>query len=55
MTTEPKFIPEKAVEIQLSGGGSFRARLVDCVGYMVQGALGHEEKQRSPPGQEPLV
>lgn len=43
MTTEPKFIPEKAVEIQLSGGGSFRARLVDCVGYMVQGALGHEE------------
>jgi len=43
MTTEPKFIPEKAVNIELSGGGSFRARLVDCVGYMVQGALGHEE------------
>ena len=43
MTTEPKFIPEKAVEVALSGGGSFRARLVDCVGYMVQGALGHEE------------
>ena len=27
MTTEPKFIPEKAVEVELSGGGSFRARL----------------------------
>lgn len=43
MTTEPKFIPEKAVSIELSGGGSFRARLIDCVGYMVEGALGHEE------------
>lgn len=43
MTTEPKFIPEKAVNISLKGGGSFRARLIDCVGYMVEGALGHEE------------
>ena len=43
MTTEPKFIPEKAVKLDLSGGGSFRARLIDCVGYMVDGALGHEE------------
>ena len=43
LTTEPKFIPEKAVTIELSGGGSFRARLIDCVGYMVEGALGHEE------------
>lgn len=43
MTTEPKFIPEKAVSIELKGGGSFRARLIDCVGYMVDGALGHEE------------
>ena len=43
MTTEPKFIPEKAVNVELSGGGSFRARLIDCVGYMVDGALGHEE------------
>ena len=40
MTTEPKFIPEKAVNIELSGGGSFRARLIDCVGYMVPGAAG---------------
>lgn len=43
MTTEPKFIPEKAVNIELSGGGSFRARLIDCVGYMVPGVLGSEE------------
>ena len=46
MTTEPKFIPEKAVRIELSGGGSFRARLIDCVGYMVEGAMGHEENDR---------
>jgi len=43
MTTEPKFIPEKAVKIELSGGGHFRTRLIDCVGYMVEGALGNEE------------
>lgn len=43
MTTEPKFIPESAVQIDLEGGGSFRARLIDCVGYMVEGAMGHEE------------
>ena len=43
MTTEPKFIPEKAVNLQLKGGGSFRARLVDCVGYLVSGSLGSEE------------
>ena len=40
MTTEPKFIPEKAVSIDLKAGGSFRARLIDCVGYMVDDALG---------------
>ena len=40
MTTEPKFIPEKAVKLDLSGGGSFRARLIDCVGYMVDGTAG---------------
>lgn len=46
MTTEPKFIPEKAVTIHLSGGGEFRARLIDCVGYMVEGALGSEENDQ---------
>ena len=32
MTTEPKFIPETAVAIELEGGGSFKTRLIDCVG-----------------------
>ena len=41
MTTEPKFIPETAVPLQLEGGGECRVRLVDCVGYMVEGAMGH--------------
>ena len=45
MTTEPKFIPEKGVSVELSGGVKFRARLIDCVGYMVQGALGNEENE----------
>ena len=43
MTTEPKFIPETAVPLQLEGGGACRVRLIDCVGYMVEGAMGHEE------------
>ena len=46
MTTEPKFIPETAVPLQLEGGGECRVRLVDCVGYMVEGAMGHEEDAR---------
>ena len=46
MTTEPKFIPETAVPIQLEGGGECRVRLVDCVGYMVEGAMGHEENEK---------
>ena len=46
MTTEPKFIPETAVSIQLEGGGSFSTRLIDCVGYLVPGAMGHEEDDR---------
>ena len=46
MTTEPKFIPEKAVAVKLGEGAEFRARLIDCVGYMVEGALGHEENEQ---------
>ena len=42
MTTEPKFIPEQAVPLQLEGGGECRIRLIDCVGYMVEGAMGHK-------------
>ncbi len=46
MTTEPKFIPETAVPLQLEGGGECRVRLIDCVGYMVEGAMGHEENDK---------
>jgi stage IV sporulation protein A len=44
MTTEPKFIPDDGVEIQLNDAIKFRARLVDCVGYAVPGALGYIEE-----------
>lgn len=43
MTAEPKFVPEEAAEISLPDGGSCRIRLVDCVGYLVDGALGSME------------
>lgn len=46
MTTEPKFVPEQAVSIELENGASFRTRLIDCVGYMVAGAMGHEEDEK---------
>ncbi len=44
-TTEPKFVPNEAVEIELKDNARFRVRLVDCVGYMVKGALGHIEDE----------
>ena len=50
MTTEPKFIPKEAVEVLFEDGVRFQCRLIDCVGYMVQGAEGHEED-----GKERLV
>ncbi len=42
MTTEPKFVPEQAVEIS-AGKTLARVRLIDCVGYPVEGAVGFEE------------
>jgi stage IV sporulation protein A len=45
MTTEPKFVPSEAVELTLSENIKFKVRMVDCVGYLVKGALGHEENQ----------
>lgn len=42
-TSEPKFIPETAVEIQPDGATKLRVRLIDSVGYMVNGAVGAEE------------
>ena len=41
MTAEPKFVPEEAAEIALEGDGVCKVRLVDCVGYLIEGALGH--------------
>ncbi len=43
MTTEPKFIPEEAVEVNLDENVSFKIKMVDCVGYLIEGALGHTE------------
>ena len=40
MTTEPKFVPNEAVEIALDDGIKFSVRMVDCVGYIVKGANG---------------
>ncbi|QJW44393.1 stage IV sporulation protein A [bacterium BFN5] len=44
MTTEPKFIPNEAVEISIKDNVQVRVRVVDCVGYSVDGALGYEEQ-----------
>lgn len=44
MTAEPKFVPEQAAEISLAPGSTCRVRLVDCVGYLVDGALGSMEE-----------
>ncbi len=43
MTTEPKFIPNEAIEITLDNNLKFKTRLVDCVGYLVDNAIGYLE------------
>ncbi|MBQ7841096.1 MAG: stage IV sporulation protein A [Lachnospiraceae bacterium] len=43
-TTEPKFIPQKAAALKLAGDVNVKVRLVDCVGFMVNGAAGHMEE-----------
>ena len=43
MTSEPKFVPEEAVEISPDGTARVRIRMIDSVGYMVEGAMGAEE------------
>ncbi len=43
MTSEPKFVPEEAVEISPDGKVKLRVRMIDSVGYMVVGAVGAEE------------
>ena len=49
MTAEPKFVPEDAVVMAMDGGETFSVRLIDCVGYMVPGALGQYD------GEEPRM
>lgn len=44
MTTEPKFIPNEAVDLNIRDNVKFKIRVVDCVGYSVEGALGYEEE-----------
>lgn len=43
-TTEPKFIPKEAAEIKINGNIGVKVRLIDCVGFMVEGASGHMEE-----------
>ncbi len=53
MTTEPKFVPKEAAEIKISDDVAIKVRLIDCVGYMVEGVAGHlegnEERQVKTP------
>lgn len=46
-TTEPKFVPNEAIEITLEDGIKFKVRMVDCVGYIVKGALGYMEGEQA--------
>ena len=43
MTSEPKFVPEEAVHVSVGDNAAANIRLIDCVGYMVNGALGEFE------------
>ncbi len=46
MTTEPKFIPEKAVNINIDNAANMNVRLIDCVGYIVPSSLGYIENDQ---------
>ena len=46
MTTEPKFIPEEAVEVNIGGTATFNVRLIDCVGYIVPSSMGYIENEQ---------
>lgn len=49
-TTEPKFIPQEAVTITMNPKLEMKVRMIDCVGFMIPGAAGHEEN-----GEERMV
>ncbi|MEG2774534.1 MAG: stage IV sporulation protein A [Acetivibrio sp.] len=46
MTTEPKFIPKEAALVSFGEDSSAKVRLIDCVGFMVEGASGHIENEQ---------
>lgn len=46
MTTEPKFIPEQAVNVKMDDTAEFSVRMIDCVGYIVPSALGYIEEDQ---------
>lgn len=46
MTTEPKFIPEDAVELKMAENIKMRVRLIDCVGYIVPSSVGYIEEEQ---------
>lgn len=46
MTTEPKFIPEKAVNVSIDNAANMSVRLIDCVGYIVPSSLGYIENDQ---------
>ena len=46
MTTEPKFVPDEAVLVSI-GNAKMKVKLVDCVGYMVDGAIGNLEGEET--------
>lgn len=46
MTTEPKFIPDEAVRVVLEDNVGFNVRMIDCVGYVVDSALGYIENDQ---------
>lgn len=45
MTTEPKFVPEEAVSVNIDEGVAVNVRLIDCVGYIVPSAIGYIENE----------
>ena len=47
MTTEPKFVPDEGVALQMEDGITMRVKMIDCVGYMIPEAMGGEEAHAS--------
>lgn len=59
MTTEPKFIPEQAITVNIKDSAVFRVRMIDCVGYIMPSAIGYIEENeprmvRTPWFDEPI-